>query len=64
MIGIKPFAVGSNGCGWLTSQKPIRAGTRNQTKRGRGRSLRITAAARTATSGWTFWITTGVMKSP
>ena len=53
------FADGSSGCGWLTSQKPARAGRKNHQKPGRGRSPSKSAAAPTATSGWTFWITTG-----
>src|SRR3954470_23508030 len=46
-IGTRPLAVGSRGCGWLISQNPSRAGTRNQAKRGRARSPRMIAAART-----------------
>ena len=64
MIGTRPFACGWSGWGWLTSQKPTSAGRRNHAKRGRGRSPRRAAAPATATSGWIFWITTGVMKSP
>ncbi len=45
MIGTRPLACGSSGCGWLTSQKPTSAGRRNQAKRGRGRSPRMSAAA-------------------
>ena len=61
---IRPFAVGSSGCGWLTSQKPSRAGQqepgearpRPLAEDERRRRRRRRAAA-------TFWSTTGVMKS-
>ena len=58
-----PFADGSNGCAWLTSQKPARAGTKNHQKPDLGRSPSRSAAAPMAMNGWIFWITTGVMKS-
>ena len=64
MIGTRPFACGSSGCGWLTSQKPRSAGS-EEPDEARPRPLaEDEAAPATATSGWIFWITTGVMKSP
>ena len=37
-IGTRPLAVGSSGCGWLNEPEAEQAGSRNQAKRGRGRS--------------------------
>jgi len=63
-IGVRPRACGSSGCGSAISHNPASAASRNQAKPGRGRSPSTSHAPMTTISGWAFWSTTTVMKSP
>src|SRR3954468_17656300 len=63
-IGTSPCACGSSGWGSATSQMPASAGSRNQTKTGRGCLPSSSQAPATTISGCAFCSTKTVTKSP